>query len=119
MARRLIASVSALAVGLALSGCYTVLQAPGGMASTTPVYSTAWESSESTDSRTDYPYEADVEPYGYGPYGSGFPVFGYDSTNDMYGFGSPFVDETYLKKRTPVMSMPSQEDTGCTCNRQH
>ena len=37
----------------------------------------------------------------------------------QYGFGSPFVDETYLEKRTPVMSMPVQESANCTCNHQH
>ncbi|MCH7712082.1 MAG: sulfate adenylyltransferase [Chloroflexi bacterium] len=37
----------------------------------------------------------------------------------QYGFGSPFVDETYLEKRTPVMSMPVQGCTDCTCNHQH
>jgi len=44
--------------------------------------------------------------------------------SQKYGFGSPFVDETYLKKRTPVMSMPvlatpDVECTDCTCNHQH
>ena len=42
----------------------------------------------------------------------------------QYGFGSPFVDEAYLEKRTPVMSMPVQalSDCGCTdctCNHRH
>ena len=31
---------------------------------------------------------------------------------DAYGFGSPFVTEQYLEKRTPVMSM---RDMNCTC----
>ena len=44
--------------------------------------------------------------------------------SQRYGFGSPFVDETYLEKRTPVMSManyamPLQDCTDCTCNDQH
>ena len=44
--------------------------------------------------------------------------------SQKYGFGSPFVDETYLNKRTPVMSMPvlatpDVECTDCTCNHQH
>ncbi len=34
---------------------------------------------------------------------------------DKYGFGSPFVADTYLENRTPVMSMPAL-DCACTCS---
>ena len=33
---------------------------------------------------------------------------------DRYGFGSPFVEDNYLARRTPVMSMPAL-DCACTC----
>ena len=39
--------------------------------------------------------------------------------SQRYGFGSPFVDQTYLENRTPVMSMPDCECTDCTCNQPH
>ena len=31
---------------------------------------------------------------------------------ERYGFGSPFVAETYLAQRTPVMSMPAVDGVG-------
>ncbi len=33
---------------------------------------------------------------------------------DKYGFGSPFVTEDYLQKRTPVMSVPAMDSTCCS-----
>ena len=74
------------------TGCYTVLRAPGGFSPReAPAKSTAWAPEDrdlrigkfSDDRRPDHP--------AYDAYGSGYPIFGYDSRHGMYGFGSPFA----------------------------
>lgn len=34
---------------------------------------------------------------------------------EEFGFGSPFVDENYLQRRSPVMTMPACHNGNCTC----
>ena len=93
-------SLTGLALALALAsatGCYTVLRAPGGFTTPEdPAYSATWEEPEDSDPRigrfTD-DRGLDTPAYdSYGSsYGSGYPIFGYDSRYGMYGFGSPFA----------------------------
>ena len=74
------------------TGCYTILRAPGGFSPReVPAKSTAW-APEDDDLRIGK-FSDDRDP-GYAPYdayGSGYPIFGYDSRHGMYGFGSPFA----------------------------
>jgi hypothetical protein len=82
---------TALVAALALSGCYTVLMAPASHSSEPPVYSTTNEP-ETVDVRSsDLTASSPVDPYGYEPYGSGYPIFGFSSPYDAYGFGSPYA----------------------------
>jgi hypothetical protein len=85
---------------LALSGCYTLLQAPGfasqgAVRSTTEAYT--WDADDASVSpRVGDFDDSDHYPYGYGPRQSaGVPVLGYDSLYGLYGFGSPYAYGPY------------------------
>ena len=89
-------SLTSLALALAMlsaTGCYTVLRAPGGFSRTEePAYSSTWEAPEERDLRIGrFSDERDRDTPVYDSYGSGFPIFAYDSRYGMYGFGSPFA----------------------------
>lgn len=88
-------SWTVLALALAAvyaTGCYTVLRAPGGFSSReAPAKPTAW-APEDRDLRIGkFSDDRDREYPAYDAYGSGYPIFGYDSRYGMYGFGSPFA----------------------------
>jgi hypothetical protein len=94
MTRSLTGLVLVLAAAVvSATGCYTVLRAPGGFSrSEAPAYSTAWEAPEESGPRLGrFSNERDLDTPAYDSYGSGFPIFGYDSRHGMYGFGSPFA----------------------------
>ena len=85
---------------LALSGCYTLLQAPGfasqgAVPSTTEAYT--WDTGDGSASpRVGDFDDSDHYPYGYGSRQSaGVPVLGYDSLYGLYGFGSPYAYGPY------------------------
>lgn len=107
MTKRLVGSATMVAAAVALTGCYTILQAPRSFSSDyesdRPGYSSAWENErEDSPLMGDYRDDRDANnPFGYSPYGGGggyggygsgggFPALGYDSRNGLYGFGSPY-----------------------------
>ena len=74
------------------TGCYTVLRAPGGFTShEVPAKSTTWAPEDDDLRIGKFSDDRDREYAPYGAYGSGYPIFGYDSRYGMYGFGSPFA----------------------------
>ena len=92
MTRSLTGLLLALAA-VSATGCYTVLRAPGGFTTPQdPAYSATWEEPEDRDPRIGrFSDERGLHTPGYDSYGSGYPIFGYDSRYGMYGFGSPFA----------------------------
>ena len=84
---------------LALSGCYTVLQAPGFVTRPSEPESQAytWDGEGATASPTVGDFDNSSQyPYGYGPTRSaGVPVFGYDTLYGLYGYGSPYAYGRY------------------------
>ena len=92
MTRSLTGFVLALAV-VSATGCYTVLRAPGGFSGPEdPAYSATWEEPEDRSPRVGrFSDERRLDTPVYDSYGSGYPIFGYDSRYGSYGFGSPFA----------------------------
>ena len=92
MTRSLTGLVLALAA-VSATGCYTVLRAPGGFTTPEdPAYSATWEAPEDSGPRVGrFSDERGHDTPVYDSYGSGYPIFGYDSRYGMYGFGSPFA----------------------------
>ena len=80
-------------VAVYATGCYTVLRAPGGFFTPKdePARSTAWAPEDDDLRIGKFSDDRDREYGPYGAYGSGYPIFGYDSRYGMYGFGSPFA----------------------------
>ena len=98
MKRSLFSLVVLAGATIVLSGCYTILRAPSAAS---PEYAseTYFEEEDRYERERDAfgprigQFDDDrYGVYGRDPYGNGagIPIFGYDSANGLYGFGSPF-----------------------------
>ena len=81
-----------LVLTLAISGCYTILNAPR---TTGGVQPEVWKSTNQQPAARQfseeddfYRYPGDIYGYGRAPYGTSVPYIGYDSSAGMYGYGS-------------------------------
>lgn len=94
MTKRLSISALLVGTGLALSGCYTVLNGPR-LASTLSApdpYVSSHQPATIGQFHDDHEYDDRyADPWDTAGYGTGYPVMGYDSRYGAYGFGSPFA----------------------------